>query len=67
VRQDRLEEAAEKLQDVEVGGAEAGTAHCPVGARAGAVREAHETMVGDSDLEAIRSEVGESGEAGGLA
>jgi len=58
-----LEEPAEKLHDVEVGGAEACTAHFPGGERDGAVREAHETVVGDSDLEDIRSEVGDSGVA----
>lgn len=63
VRQDMLEEPAEKLHDVEVGGAEACTAHFPVGERDGAIREAHETVVGDSDLEDIRGEVGESGVA----
>ena len=58
-----LEEPAEKLHDVELGGAEACTAHFPVGKGDGAVREAHETVVRDGDLEDIRGEVGESGVA----
>src|SRR5262249_48635852 len=66
VRQDMLEEPAEKRHDVEVGGAEACTAHFPVGERDGAVREAHETVLGDSDLEDIRSEGGESGGGRGV-
>ena len=37
IGQDMLEEPAEKLHDVEVGGAEAGTAHFPVGEGDGAV------------------------------
>jgi hypothetical protein len=61
--QDMLEEPAEKFHDVELGGAEACTAHFPVGKGDGAVREAHETVVRDGDLEDIRGEVGESGVA----
>ena len=63
MRQDVLEEPAEKLHDVELGGAEACTAHVPVGKGDGAVREAHETVVRDGDLEDIRGEVGASGVA----
>ena len=63
IGQDMLEEPAEKLHDVEVGGAEAGTAHFPVGEGDRAVREADETVVGDGDLEDIRGEVGEGGVA----
>ena len=40
IGQDMLEEPAEKLHDVEVGGAEACTAHFPVGEGDRAVREA---------------------------
>ena len=58
-----LEEPAEKLHDVEVGGAEAGTAHFPVGEGDRAVREADKTVVGDGDLEDIGGEVGEGGVA----
>ena len=54
-----LEEPAEKLHDVEVGGAETGAAHFPVGERDGMVREADETMVGDGNFEDIGGEVGE--------
>jgi hypothetical protein len=60
IGQDVLKEPAEKLHAVEVGSAEAGTAHFPVGEGDGVVREAHETVVGDGDFEDIGSEVGES-------
>ena len=63
IGQDMLEEPAEKLHAVEVGGAEAGTAHFPVGEGDRAVREADETVVGDGDLEDIRGKVGEGGVA----
>src|SRR5712691_2552422 len=63
MRQDVLEEPAEKLHDVELGGAEACTAHFPGGKGDGAVREAHETVVRDGDLEDIRGEGGASGVA----
>ena len=58
---DVLKEPAEKLHDVEVGGAEACTAHFTVSEGDGTAREAHETVVGDGDLEDIRGEVGEGG------
>ena len=63
IGQDVLEEPPEKLHAVEVGGAEACTAHFPVREGDGTVREAHETVVGDGDLEDIRGEVGEGGVA----
>ena len=59
VRQDMLEEPADTFHDVKVRGAEAGTAHFPVGEGDRAVREADETAVGDGDLEDIRGQVGE--------
>ena len=59
--QDVLKEPAKKLHAVEVGGAEAGTTHLPVSEGDRAVREADETVIGDSDLEDIRGEVGEGG------
>jgi hypothetical protein len=57
--QDVLKESAEKLHDVEVGGAGAGTAHLPVGKRDRAVFEADEALVGDSHPKDIGGEVGE--------
>ena len=63
IGQDMLEEPAEKLSAVEVGGAEAGTAHFPVGECHGTIREADETAVGDGHLEDIRGEGGEGGVA----
>jgi hypothetical protein len=57
---DRLEEPAEKLHDVELGGAEAGTAHFPVGERHRAVLQAHETVGGAGNLEARGGEGGAS-------
>jgi len=59
IGQDVLEEPAEKLHDVEMGGAWACTAHFTVGEGDRAVREADETAVGDGDLEDIRGQVGE--------
>jgi hypothetical protein len=61
IGQDVLEEPPEKLHDVEVGGAEACTAHFTVSEADGTAREANETVVGDGDLEDIRGEVGEGG------
>ena len=58
-----LEEPAEKLLDVEVGSAWAGTAHFTVGEGDRAICEADKTLVGDSDLEDIGGEVGEGGAA----
>ena len=63
IGQDMLEEPAEKLHDVEVGGAWAGTARFPVGEGDRAVRERDDTAVGDGDLEDIGGEVGEGGVA----
>ena len=51
IGQDRLEEPAEKRHDVELGGAEAGPAHLPGGEGNRAVLQAHETVVGDGNLE----------------
>jgi len=61
IGQDVLEEPPEKLHDVEVGGAEACTAHFTVSEGDGTAREDNETVVGDGDLEDIRGEVGEGG------
>jgi hypothetical protein len=63
IGQDVLKEPAEKLHAVEVGGAEACTAHFPVGERHGTIREADETVVGDGHLEDIRGEVRKGGVA----
>jgi len=63
VRQDMLQEPAEKLDGVKVRGAEAGTAHFPVGEGDDGVLQTDKTVVGDGDLEDIGSEVGESGRA----
>ena len=60
---DRREEAAETLSAVEAGGAEASTAHVPVGARTGTIREADETVVGDGNLADLRG----AGRTGGVA
>ena len=51
VRQDMLEEPAEKLHDVEVGGAGRALPSFPGGEGDGAVREADETVGGDGDPE----------------
>jgi hypothetical protein len=64
--QDMLEEPADTFEDVKVGGAEAGTAHFPVGEGDGPVLEAYDAVVGDGDLEDIRGEGGEGGGAVGL-
>jgi hypothetical protein len=61
-----LEEPAEKLHAVELGGTEAGTADFPVGKGDRAVREADETVVGDGDLEDLGGQVGEGGVTVGL-
>jgi len=61
VGQDMLEESADKLDGVEMGRTEAGTAHFTVGERNRAVLEAHDAAVGDGDPEDIRGEVGEGG------
>ena len=63
IGQDVLEEPAEKLHDVELGGAEAGTADFPVGEGDCAVRERDKTAVGDGDPEDIGGQVGEGGMA----
>jgi hypothetical protein len=64
--QDMLEEPANQFDDVEVGSAEARTAHFPGGERDGAVREADETLIGESDSEDIRGEGDEGGVAVGV-
>jgi hypothetical protein len=61
IGQDMLEEPPDKLQCVEAEEAWAGTAHFAVGESDGAVREADETWVGDSDSEDIGGKVGEGG------
>ena len=63
IGQDMWEGPAEKLDDVQVGGAEAGTAHFAGGARARVILEADDALVGDSDLEAIGGKGGEGGMA----
>jgi hypothetical protein len=63
VRQDVLKEPADKFHDIKVRGAEAGTAHFPVGKSHRVVLEADEAVVGDGDLEDIRGQVGEGGMA----
>ena len=61
--QDMLEEPADKFEDVKASGAEAGTAHFPIGEHDRAVLEAHDAAVGDGDLEDVGGEVGEGGVA----
>ena len=63
IGQDMLEEAAEKLHDVEVGGAGAGTADFPVGESDGTVLEAYDAAVGDGNPEDVGGEGGEGGMA----
>ena len=63
IGQDMLEEPADKLDDVQVCGAEACTAHFPVGERDRVVREADDALVGDGDLEDIGGKGGEGGMA----
>jgi hypothetical protein len=58
-----LKESPEKLPDVEVGGAGTRPAHFPLGAGHGAVCAAHETAVGESDLEDRGGEGGKGGVA----
>jgi hypothetical protein len=57
IEQDRREEPAEKLHDVEVGGAEACPARWTIDEGDGAVVERDETTLGDGDPEAIGGEV----------
>ena len=66
VRQDVWEEPAEKLHDIKVRSAEAGTASLPVREGDRAVCEADETVIGDGTLADIRGEGGEGGGAVGL-
>jgi hypothetical protein len=61
VRQDMREEAAEKLYDVKVSSAWAGTANFTVGERDRAVFEADDAWGGDGDPEDIGGEGGEGG------
>ena len=58
-----LQEPAEKLHAVEVGSAEACTAHFAVGKGDRAILERDNTAVRDGDLEDIGGEVGEGGVA----
>jgi len=58
-----LKEPAEKLRDVEVGGAGACPAHFPGGEGDGTVLEADDAVVGDSDPEDIGGQGGEGGVA----
>jgi hypothetical protein len=60
---DMREEAAETLDGVERGRTGAGTTHVPVGEGDGAVGEAHETAVGESDPEDRRGEGSKGGGA----
>jgi len=57
--QDMLEEPADKFENVKVGGAEAGTAHFPIGERDRAVLETHDAVVGDGALEDVGGKGGE--------
>lgn len=59
IGQDMLKEPTEKLHDVEVGGAWAGTAHFTGGEGDRAVLERDNAAIGDGDPEDIRGEVGE--------
>jgi hypothetical protein len=59
--QDVLEEPAYTLEDVEAGGARAGTARFAGGEGDGALLEADDAAVGDSDFEDLRREVCEGG------
>jgi hypothetical protein len=61
IGEDLLEEAAEKLHDVETGSTWAGTAHFPGGEGDGAVCEADKAVVGEGDPEDRGSEGGEGG------
>jgi len=61
--EDPLQEPAEKLHDVEVGGAWAGTAHFPGGEGDRAVLERDKAALGDGDPEDLRGEGGEGGVA----
>jgi len=57
IGQDMLEESADKLDGVQVHGAEACTAHFPVGEGDCAIVQAYDTAVGASDLKNIRGKV----------
>jgi hypothetical protein len=61
--QDMWEEPADKFENVKVGGAEAGTAHFPIGERDRVVLETHDAVVGDGALEDVGGEGGEGGVA----
>jgi hypothetical protein len=63
IGEDVLEEPAEKLSDVEVGGAGARTAHFPIREGDRAVLEAYDTAVGERDSEDRGGEGGEGGVA----
>ena len=55
--EDVLEEPTDKLEDVEAGGARAGTAQFAGGEGDGALLEADDAAVGDGDFEDVRREV----------
>ena len=59
VREDMLQEPADKLYSVEVGGSWAGTARVTIGESNDAVLERDDAAIGDSDPEDIGSKVGE--------
>jgi hypothetical protein len=63
IRPDGREEPAEKLHDVEVGGAWAGTANFTRGKSDRAILEADQTLGGESDLEDRGGERGAGGAA----
>ena len=65
IGQAMLEEPAEQRDGVEMGGAWAGTAHCPGGEGDGTILAAHEAALGDGDLEDRGGEGGEGGVAVG--
>ena len=59
--EDVLEEPADTFEDIEAGGARAGTARFAVGEGHGAVRERDDTAIGDRYFEDIRGEVCQGG------
>src|SRR5262245_53117558 len=59
VREDMLQEPADKLHSVEVGGSWTDTARFTIGESDGAVLERDDAAIGDSDPEDIGSKVGE--------
>jgi hypothetical protein len=61
--QDMLEAPADQCENVQGGGAEAGTAHFPIGERDRGVLETHDAVVGEGDREDVGGEGGEGGVA----